>query len=221
MRRITSSASICFGSGICTRIPCTASSALRRSTCSSSSACVVSAGSRTVTLCMPASSDALPFERTYTALAGSSPTSTTASPGRTPAALSCAACRATSSRMPRAIDVPSMSSAGKVDRPRLANDDDLDLPRILQLALDAPRDLLGERGRAAIVHVLGRHDDADLAARLDGEDLVDATIARRDPLESLETLHVRLERLAARSRPRSRDRVGRLHEHRDLRLVRH
>ena len=35
---------------------------------------------------MPASSVGLPFERTYTALAGSSPTSTTASPGARPVA---------------------------------------------------------------------------------------------------------------------------------------
>src|SRR4051812_35935758 len=100
-------------------------------------------------------------------LAGASPTITTASAGCTPCATSAAVSRATPARTSFATAVPSMSRAPsatsarapsgvsvlacKVHRPRLADHHDLDLPGILQLALDAPRDLLAERRRAQVV----------------------------------------------------------------------
>ena len=62
--------------------------------------------------------------------------------------------------------------------------------------------------------LLALDQDADLAARLQRERLRDALERVGDPLELLEPLDVRLEDVAARARPRRRDRVGRLHEHR-------
>src|SRR5579864_5081887 len=202
-------------------MPCTDGSALSASTCARRSACDVSSGNRMVTLRMPASSVALPLLRTYTALAGSSPTSTTVRPGTTPRWASRWASHATSSRIRRAIATPSISSAGKVHRPLLADHDHLDLAGILQLTLDATRDFLAQRRHANVVHVVGIHDHANLAPRLDREDLVHSGVARGDPFQTLEPLHVGLERFAPRARTGARDRVRRLYEHRHFALVRH
>src|SRR5579872_5321323 len=117
---------------------------------------------------------------------------------------------ATSSRIRRAIATPSISSAGKVHRPLLADHDHFDLPRILQLALDAARDLLAQRRHANVVHVVGIHDHANLAPRLNCENLVHAGVARGDPFQALEPLHIGLERFTSRARTGTRDRVGRL-----------
>src|SRR5688500_7546593 len=142
----------------------------------SSSLCVISAGRRMVDLYIPASSLAAPFDRTYVALAGSSPTRMTASPGVTPRDFSAAVSRATRSRTLRAIATPSISSAGKVHRACLANQHDLYLPRILQLRLDAPGDLIAERRHAVLLDVVGRDDDAHLAPRLDCKDFLDTAV---------------------------------------------
>src|SRR5947208_2144567 len=83
-----------------------------------------------------------------------------------------------------------MASSGKVHRPRLANEHDLDLARVLQLGLDAARDLLRERRHATVVHVVGNHHDTDLATGLDGEDALHTLVAGRDTLEPFETLDV-------------------------------
>src|SRR5689334_3003334 len=120
--------------------------------------------------------------------------------------------------MPRAA---AGTSPRKVDRPRLANQDDLDLARVLKLRLDAPRDLLGHRRHANVIDVVWHDDDAHFATGLDGVDLIHTLVAGRDPLEALQPLHIRLERFAACAGPRPRDRVRRLHEHRDLTLVRY
>src|SRR4051812_46903294 len=92
---------------------------------------------RIVSPAMPASREAFSLAPTYTALAGSSPTSTTERPGITPRARSAAASTATCARIVAASPVPSISlapatgavatSAGKIHRPRLADQDDLDL----------------------------------------------------------------------------------------------
>src|SRR6266545_2968252 len=124
-----------------------------------------------VELCMPASSLAFPFDRTYVALAGSSPTRMTASPGVTPRDLRAAASRATRSRTLRAIATPSISSAGKVHRACLANQHDLDLPRVLQLSLDATRNLVTERRHSRLLNVIRCDYDAHFPAGLDCEDL--------------------------------------------------
>src|SRR5204863_7355521 len=97
--------------------------------------------------------------RTYTALAGSSPTSTTLSPGTMPSVFSLSTSDRTSAWTRSAIAAPSMTfprtrdvtpgatltaarlaratSPRKVDGPRLTNQYDLDLTRILELGLDA------------------------------------------------------------------------------------
>src|SRR5687767_10312577 len=170
---------------------------------------------------MPASSHALPFARTYTVLAGSSPTRTTARPGRTPRSTSSAVLSAASRRIERAIATPSMSSAGKIHRACLADQDHLDLSGILKLRLDAARNFFAQRGHPRIVDVVRSDYHAHLPSRLNREHLLDTAVARCNPLESLEPLHVRLERLTPCARTRARDRIRSLHEHRDLAFVRH
>src|SRR5207249_2070485 len=74
--------------------------------------------------------------------------------------------------------------------------------------------LMREQYGSVVVDLLRLDDDADLAAGLERVDLLDAVVPRRDLLERLETLDVLLQALAARARPRSRDRVRRDHQHR-------
>ena len=93
---------------------------------------------------MPASSAAFDFALVYTALAGSSPTITTASPGLRPSRASFFARSATSARILFAIPRPSISSAGKVHCSRLPDQHHFDLARILKLRLDAAGDLFRE-----------------------------------------------------------------------------
>src|SRR5215217_1031087 len=143
---------------------------------------------RIVTPCIPASSHALPFDRTYTALAGSSPTSTTAKPGRMPRSVSNAVSRAASSLIERAIATPSMSSAGKVHRACLADEHDLDLSGILKLGLDTACDLFAQCRHARIIDVIRRYYDANFAARLDCENFFDAAVARCNSLEAFKPL---------------------------------
>ena len=91
-----------------------------------------------------------------------SPTSTTASPGVTPLFFSAAISAASSARIVAAMALPSIifaplctaadGLACNADRPRLANHDHLDLARVLELALDLARDLIGETRRCGIVH---------------------------------------------------------------------
>ena len=96
MRSKTDWLLMCLGSGSCTKMPSTSGSAFRRSIKSSNSASPVAAGRMCENDLSAAFSQAACLLRTYTALAGSSPTSTTAKPGtRNPAALRCATCSAT------------------------------------------------------------------------------------------------------------------------------
>src|SRR5918993_1283791 len=108
-----------------------------------------------------------------------------------PRSRSNAASRATSARSSRATAAPSMSaaptetasleSASKVHGPRFADHDHLDLSGVLELRLDAPRDLFGERRHANVIHILGRHDHTNLAPGLNREHLFNAAVARSDP----------------------------------------
>src|SRR5690242_5655813 len=214
-------------------MPCTASLAFSRSTISMSSDWVVVAGSRIVSPAMPSSREVASLLRTYTALAGSSPTSTTLKPGVIPCALRRSTSARTSLCTRSAIAVPSMmfprtgdsvfsaTSSRKVDCPRLANEHHLDLSRVLKLRLDSARDLFGHGRHADVVHVIGHDDDAHFASRLNRVDLFDSLVAGRDALEPFESLHICLECFASRAWTRSRDRVGRLHQYRHLALVRH
>src|SRR2546423_1504253 len=118
--------------------------------------------------------------------------------------------------------LPSIRLAGNAHRPRLPNHDHLDLSRVLDLALDLARDLVRQACRRGVIDGLGRHDDADFAARLDREHPVYALELGRQRFELAEPFHVRLERLAPGARPRSRNRVRRLHDagvHVSLRLL--
>ncbi len=117
MASITACSSKPLGSGICTRMPWMAGSAFRARTRAIRSSCLVSAGSRWVTECSPASRLCSPLERTYIWLAGSSPTSTTARPGVSPcSALRRAASTATSARTRSAPALKSMIRASLMGR---------------------------------------------------------------------------------------------------------
>ena len=90
--------------------------------------------------------------------------------------------------------------------PRLADHRDLDRARVLELALDPAPELLGDVAGPVVRDLLGRDDDPDLPARLDGERLLDALDRHREVLQALEPLDVALHGLGARARgawPRS------------------
>src|SRR3989449_766742 len=116
--------------------------------------------------------------------------------------------------------VPSISLAGKIHRARFADHDDLDLAGILQLALDAAGELVGQLGRLAVVDRRRRHHDAPLPPGLDGVDLLHPGELARELLQLGQPLDVRLERLAPRTGARPRDGVRGLDDHADRRLDR-
>src|SRR5712692_1822884 len=157
--------------------------------------------------------------RTYVVDAGLSPTRTAAIPGVIPSARSRRISPWSSARMASPTAVPSMRLAGKIHLAGLADHHHLDLAGVLQLALDLAGDLLGELGRLAVVDRVRGHHHAHLPARLDREHLFHARELARDLLQLGEPLDIRLERLAARPRPRAGHGVGRLHDHADRRLV--
>src|SRR5439155_17451836 len=92
-------------------------------------------------------------------------------------------------------------SPRELDRARLPDHGHLDLARVLELPLDLACDLVREEDRLVVVDLGRLDDDADLAARLQRVDLLDAGLLRRDLLERLEPLDVRLEALAACAGP--------------------
>src|SRR5262245_16559039 len=93
---------------------------------------------------------------------------------------------------------------------RLADDRHLDLARILELVLDAPRDVLREPDRFLVGNLLALDHDPDFAPGLQRERLRHALERIGDPLELLEPFDVRLEDVAARAGTRGGDRVRRL-----------
>src|SRR3989454_542209 len=157
--------------------------------------------------------------RTYVVDAGLSPTRTAARPGVIPRERSRRISPRSSARIASPTAAPSMSLAGKIHRAGLADHHHLDLAGVLELALDLARDLLGKLARLAVVDRVRGHHNAHFPARLDREHLFHARELARDLLQLGEPLDVRLERLAARSRPRAGHGVGRLHDHADRRLV--
>ena len=68
----------------------------------------------------------------------------------------------------------------------LPDDHHLDLAGIDQRFLDLPGDVAGEHGRFIVADLLGLDHDTDLAACLDGEDLLDALEALGNLLEVLQ-----------------------------------
>src|SRR5918999_2071398 len=87
-------------------------------------------------------------------------------------------------------------SLGVLDAADLADHGDLDLPRVLELLLDPLGHVAGQHLGGDVVDVLRPDHDADLAAGLHGEHLVDPRVAAGDLLEALQALDVGLERLS-------------------------
>src|SRR2546421_2661294 len=93
-------------------------------------------------------------------------------------------------------------------RSSLSDHRDLYLTGVLERVLDLLRDVAREPRGLEVVKLLRLHDDADLAARLDSEGLLDSGEAVRHALELLQALDVVRHDLAAGARPRGTDRIG-------------
>src|ERR1700741_3832116 len=104
-------------------------------------------------------------------------------------------------------------SAGEFGGAGLADDRDADLAGVGELLLDLLGDVAGDDLGLDVVHLLGLDHDADLAARLHGEDLLDAFLLDGDLLEALKAPHVHLKRLAPGAWTAAAYRVGGLGEH--------
>ena len=106
---------MCFGSGSCTRIPCTCGSAFKSRTHWSSSSSVTLSSNVLSTEWKATSAAAFFFMRTYVAESVLAPTRTTASPGVTPCcSFSSVACCLISARISAEIALPSMIVAPSV-----------------------------------------------------------------------------------------------------------
>ena len=105
---MTAFSSICSGRGSWTRIPCTAGSSASFFTSASRVSCVVSAGRLMLRLSMPHWAQSLILPRTYTWLAGFSPTRMTARQGLTPWAFSAVTFSAASALVAAANALPSI-----------------------------------------------------------------------------------------------------------------
>src|SRR2546428_4750227 len=94
------------------------------------------------------------------------------------------------------------------NRASLADHRDFDLAGVLQRVLDLLRDIARESRGLKVVELFGLDHDADLAARLDRERLLDTREAVRHALELLQSLDVVRDDLAPSARARSADGVG-------------
>src|SRR5206468_173280 len=104
------------------------------------------------------------------------------------------------------------------DGARLADDHHLDVPRVLHLGLDALGDVLRELVGVEVGDDVGLGHHAELAPGLDRVAQLHTLVGHRDLLELREALDVGLEHVAPGARPRRRDAVGRLDQHRLDRL---
>src|SRR5439155_21170262 len=95
-----------------------------------------------------------------------------------------------------------------LNRASLADHCDFHLTGVLQRVLDLLRDIAGEPRGLKVVELFGLDHDADLAARLDRERLLDTREAVRDALELLQSLDVVGDDLAASAWARGDVRVG-------------
>src|SRR5829696_2720839 len=82
----------------------------------------------------------------------------------------------------------------------LANDRDPDLTGVLELFLYLLRDVEGELGGDAVIHLGGLDHNPDLTPRLDRVGLLDPAVVERDVLQSAKPFEVDLGRLAPGSR---------------------
>ena len=94
-----------------------------------------------------------------------------------------------------------------------ADDRHADLARVGEFLFHLLGDVAGDHLRLDVVDLVRLDHDPDLAARLHGEDLLDALLVRGDLLEALQPLDVHFQRLAARAGAAAAHRVGRLGEH--------
>src|SRR5215831_8603826 len=115
---------------------------------------------------------------------------------------------------PRILQTVSRSSLRHFHRARLADHDDLDVAGILHLGLDALRDVLGELVGVEVGDLVGLGHDAELAPGLDGVAHLHALVRHRDLLELGQALDVALQHVAPRPRPRRRNAVRGLGQHR-------
>src|SRR5882672_9315268 len=113
------------------------------------------------------------------------------------------------------------SSLRHLDRAGLADHHDLDVAGVLHLGLDALGDVLRQLVRVEVRDDVGPRHHAQLAPGLDRVAHVDALVGERDLFELGQPLDVGLEHVAPRARPRRRDPVGGLGEHRLHRLRLH
>src|SRR5207247_1406488 len=90
----------------------------------------------------------------------------------------------------------------------------LELPGVGHFLFDLARHVARQQGRLIVRHGSRVDDDADLAARLNGEGFLDPPERVADALEVLEPLHVALEHLAPRPGTRPGERVGRIDQRR-------
>src|SRR6185437_142343 len=102
--------------------------------------------------------------------------------------------------------------SGELGGAGLADDGDADLAGVGELLLDLLGDVAGDHLGLDVVDPVGLDHDPDLASGLHGEDLLDALVAAGDLLETLEPLHVHLQRLAAGTGTPAADPVRRLGE---------
>ena len=102
--------SMCGGRGSCTRMPCTAASALSPRITSNTSSALACSGNACLNDWIAQSPHALILFRTYVSLSGRDPTMTTASPGWTPYLLAISSAdRFTSALTVDAMALPSIS----------------------------------------------------------------------------------------------------------------
>src|SRR5918999_5285529 len=119
-------------------------------------------------------------------------------------------------RPPRAR-TPTRPQVGRLPRelgrPGLPNNRDTDLAWVGELVFDLLGDIAGDYLSLDVVDRVRTNHHAHLAAGLHGEHLLHAVVLVRDLFESLQALHVRFQRLAARAGAATADRVGRLRQH--------
>ena len=88
----------------------------------------------------------------------------------------------------------------------------LDLPRILHIVLDFLGDIARQLNRGEIIDHFRTHNDAHLAARLQGIALLHALESVGDLLQLLDAADIRIEALAPSARARAGNGVGRLND---------
>ena len=95
----------------------------------------------------------------------------------------------------------------------LADDGDADLAGVGELRLHGPGDIAAEQHGVFVVHFLAVHDDAQIAAGLDGVGFFHAGEAVGDVFQILKPLDVALQHFLAGAGPGTGKRIRALHQH--------